>query len=130
MARTVVLSIRELAVVFVLAVLITGVTSSAAQAPQCPESYTVSTGGACSCDDNPCTYTFTAMTPPTGFPCGTCRWDYGWAVECYSCGDPTASGSIDLNCSPHQRATQKVIIPCPADGSDWVTAVFTCGWCV
>jgi hypothetical protein len=103
---------------------------SATLTPQCPESYSVSDTGQCSCEGNACWYTFPATTAPLGYACGTCRWNYTYGVECYNCGDPSGSGSIHLHCDPHQRGSQKVTIPCPATGADWVTATFTCGWCL
>jgi len=109
--------------------LLPGVGVSAAQGPQCVEGYSV-TAGACSCNGNACTYTFTATSAPYGFVCGNCRWNYSWAVECYECGDPTASGTLDLKCDPHQRAAQNIGIPCPSGGGPWVTVAFTCSYCL
>jgi hypothetical protein len=101
---------------------------AAPQSPQCPEGYSVQ-AGSCSCSGVACSYTFTATSSPLGFACGTCRWNYSWSVDCHECGDPSTSGSINMNCDPHQRGSQKLVIPCPANGSDWVTVQFTCGWC-
>ncbi|MCY2960444.1 MAG: hypothetical protein NTY35_09800 [Planctomycetota bacterium] len=104
-------------------------SASALYAPGCPEASTQTLIEVCLCEGQPCSLSLTITSTPAAFFCGNCRWSYSYTVNCPgNCSASPGSGSVNLNCNPHTRGAQAVIIPCPA-GGDWVRVDFTCGWC-
>ena len=115
-----------------LAIVIPGVSWSwmcSLQVPQCADSVTVSAAGECSCPPA-CGYSY-SVTPTIGSGyCSGCHWNYSWSTTCPPCSmGSSGSGSVNLQCDPHRRSSQKVILPCPVSGADWVTMLFACPNC-
>lgn len=99
----------------------------------CPQTSSHSTGPDCHCsEENDCYVSVTIVPGSQPAACGTCTWTYSYTITCPGgCAQDGDSGSVFIDCTPHERNNKQVKVKCPVGSGydDWLVLNFGCGYC-